>query len=40
MGIRHDPSALFDSLPESSNSGYRVGANEERVRKDTIMEAA
>jgi hypothetical protein len=40
MGMRHDPSAPFDSLPARSNSGYGSAANEPRVRNDTIMEAA
>jgi hypothetical protein len=39
MGIRHESSALFDSLPASSNSGYRLAANKARVWKDTMMEA-
>ena len=40
MGIRHDSSALFDSLPASATYGYRVAANEAKVWKDTIMEVA
>jgi hypothetical protein len=40
MGIRHDPSALFDSLPARINTVHRVAANEAMVWKDTIMEAA
>jgi hypothetical protein len=40
MGILHDPSARFDTLPSSSNSGYRFAANEARAWNDTLMEAA
>jgi len=40
MGILHDPSARFDSLPASSTSGCGIAAIEAGVWNDTLMEAA
>ena len=40
MSIRHDSSALFHSLPAISTDGRRIAANEARIWKDTILEAA